>query len=232
MFNNSLSINKTYFLKYLDRGILENIAQSAFYKGMTIVGQLLLIPLSVKILSKETFGIWITISTIINWLTFFDIGFNNGLRHKLVESIASGDTVLSKRYIATSYFYITAICFVIGCAYVILSFSLDLQTLLFSKTERSQQVILSLGLAFGLFLIRFVLMTINYINLATQNSSKNDLIQFITISLTLAALYIFKAVRTLDLIDVVLIFSIIPIVVYMAYSIYFFYKNSSFRLSI
>ena len=33
----------------------------------------------------------LTLSSIIGWFAFFDIGFGNGLRNKFAEAIAKGD---------------------------------------------------------------------------------------------------------------------------------------------
>lgn len=48
-------------------------------------------------------GIWLTIFSILTWITFFDFGMGNSLRNKLTESISKNDITLSNMYISTTY---------------------------------------------------------------------------------------------------------------------------------
>src|SRR5690349_15799284 len=83
--------------------ILKNITLSFVYKGINILTQLALVPLTIHYLNKDQYGIWLTLSAIISWFSFFDIGLGNGLRNKLAEAIAKKDFALAKTYVSTSY---------------------------------------------------------------------------------------------------------------------------------
>ena len=48
-------------------------------------------------LSPEIYGIWLTVSSVIVWLNFFDVGFTLGLKNKLAEALADGDYVRGKK---------------------------------------------------------------------------------------------------------------------------------------
>lgn len=54
--------------------------------------------------SSELYGIWLTLSSIMMWLNFFDIGFTLGLKNKLAEAIALGDWNRGKALVSTTYF--------------------------------------------------------------------------------------------------------------------------------
>ncbi len=84
--------------------VKKNIVGSLFVKGCSIIISLLLVPLTLGYLSSELYGIWLTLSSIIVWLNFFDIGFTLGLKNKLTEAIALGDTQKGKILISTTYF--------------------------------------------------------------------------------------------------------------------------------
>ena len=83
--------------------VKRNILGSLMLKGISILVQLMLVPLTLTYLSKELYGIWLTISSIVLWLNFFDVGFSLGLKNKLAEAIAKGDFTRGKQLVSTTY---------------------------------------------------------------------------------------------------------------------------------
>lgn len=217
-------LTKLLKLKFIDKDIYFNISLSIIFKGLTVLGNLLLIPLTIDILNKETFGIWVTISTILISLTLFDLGITNGLRNRLVQTFENRNGDLSKKYISTAYTLVSLIALFLSGFYLIFISIFDLQQFLFSDSIE-ENINLTLHISFYLFLFRFVLMTINAINLAKQKSGLNDLIHFLSILFTLLILYFTKSVFSLSLLEVVIIYCAVPIVVYFFYSNYFFSRN-------
>ena len=76
-------------------------------KTLTIPISFLLVPLTIDYVNKENYGIWLTLSSIVAWMSFFDIGLNNGLRNRLGDSLAKEDYVLSRKLVSTSYALLT-----------------------------------------------------------------------------------------------------------------------------
>ena len=70
----------------------KNIVASFVIKGLNIAIGLILVPLTINYLNPTKYGIWITLSSVIGWFSFFDIGLGNGLRNRFAEAIAVGDT--------------------------------------------------------------------------------------------------------------------------------------------
>ena len=62
-----------------------------------------MVPIVLAYIHKEQYGIWLTLSSIIGWFSFFDIGLGHGLRNKLSESLAENDLVKAKTYVSTTY---------------------------------------------------------------------------------------------------------------------------------
>ena len=54
-------------------------------KGATMLISFFLLPLTIGYVDSETYGIWVTISSMAAWLHVFDIGMGNGLKNKFVE---------------------------------------------------------------------------------------------------------------------------------------------------
>src|ERR1700755_3062645 len=74
----------------------KNILASFLIKGCNIAISLILVPLTIHYVNPTQYGIWLTLSSIIGWFAFFDIGFGNGLRNKFAEAIAKDDHVLAR----------------------------------------------------------------------------------------------------------------------------------------
>ena len=96
-------------VNYLSRGnersviTKKNILFSFVIKGLNIATTLLLVPLTIDYVNKVQYGIWLTLSSIIAWFSFFDIGFGNGLRNKFAEAVAKGKHKLARIYLSTTY---------------------------------------------------------------------------------------------------------------------------------
>lgn len=84
--------------------VKKNILASFAIKGISIVVSLLLVPMTLGYVSSELYGIWLTLSSIMMWLSFFDVGFTLGLKNKLAEAIALNNWEKGKSLISTTYF--------------------------------------------------------------------------------------------------------------------------------
>ena len=89
--------------------IKKNVILSFFFRGLSILVSLSLVPISISSLSSETYGLWLTISSIISWMVFFDFGFAHGFRNSFAKAVANEDYVLAKKYVSTAYFTISCI---------------------------------------------------------------------------------------------------------------------------
>ena len=89
--------------------VARNILVSLLVKCVTIVVSLLLIPLTISYVNPTEYGIWLTLSGLIGWVTFFDLGLGNGFRNRFAEAKAVGDMKLAREYVSTTYFAISSI---------------------------------------------------------------------------------------------------------------------------
>jgi len=101
--------NKFSFKTFLTQGhersvkTKKNIFTSILIKCVSIAISFLLIPLALNYLNPVKYGIWLTLTSVIGWFAFFDLGLGNGLRNKLAEALAKNDNELARTYISTSY---------------------------------------------------------------------------------------------------------------------------------
>jgi len=87
----------------------KNISVSFISKGISILISFLIVPLTLGYVGKVEYGIWMTISSIIHWFAFFDIGLGNGLRNKLAEALAKDEKEIAKIYVSSTFALITGI---------------------------------------------------------------------------------------------------------------------------
>ena len=87
----------------------KNIILGAFIRGLNIIIGLLMVSLTIDYLDTVKYGIWVTLSSLIAWFSFFDIGFGNGLRNKFAEALAENKIELARAYVSTTYFILSII---------------------------------------------------------------------------------------------------------------------------
>ena len=83
--------------------VKRNIAGNIIVKGISIVLSLIIVPLTLGYVSEYNYGIWISLSSVIGWLTYFDIGINNGLRNKLTYALSQNNITLGRKLVSTTY---------------------------------------------------------------------------------------------------------------------------------
>lgn len=83
--------------------VKKNIIGSLFLKGISIVVSMLLVPATIGYVNAELYGVWLTLSSMMIWLGFADIGFTQGLKNKLTEAIAQDDWERGKALVSTTY---------------------------------------------------------------------------------------------------------------------------------
>lgn len=97
--------------------VKKNIISSLFIRGIGILISFMLVPMTIGYISPELYGVWLTISSIMTWITFLDIGFTQGLKNKLVEAIANDDWIKGRALVSTTYlmmvFIFVPICIVL-----------------------------------------------------------------------------------------------------------------------
>lgn len=89
--------------------VKKNILGSLLIKGISIATSFLLVPLTLGYVSTEIYGVWLTISSILHWLTYMDVGFTHGLKNKLAEALAKEDYERGRSLVSTTYFMMTVI---------------------------------------------------------------------------------------------------------------------------
>lgn len=214
--------------------LVKNIAASFVIKGWSLIVQLLLVPLALNCLTIYEYGLWLTLSSVITWMDNFDIGLSNGLRNKLAEAIAHNDMMRAKELVSTAVIVLSAIALVLLCGLIVFVNTADIYPML--NVDRS--LIPNLRLVATLIGINislsFAAKIIGSFFLALQKPAINNLMGSIASTLTLLGLWTLSMTDSKSFLAVCVIFTAMPLLVYIAFSIYAFkykYKELSPNVS-
>jgi O-antigen/teichoic acid export membrane protein len=221
MLKDRINIIKAYFSKGHERSIKvkKNIILSFTLKGFSIIIQLFFVPLCLGYLDKERYGIWLTVSSLVTWFTFFDIGLSNGMRNKLTESIAKGDKTLSKQYVSTTYALMLLIFIPILIIFFIINPFLNWASILNTSIASSNELGLLFAYVFTFFILRFIFMLIGTVAYANQMSALNNFISPTGNLIALIIIFILTRVSHGNLLYLGIAISASPIVVLLVSSI-------------
>ena len=174
----------------------KNIIFAFFMKGGSVAINFLLVPLTISYINPTQYGIWLTLSSIILWFSFFDIGFGNGLRNRFAESLAKGEMEQAKIYVSTTYAAVAMIISAVLVLFLIVNPFLNWTIILNTDAKMAQELSTLALIVFSFFCIQFVLQLINTIVTANQQPSRESLFNFLSNAISLTIIYILT--RTTD----------------------------------
>ena len=170
----------------------QNVAVSLLVKVGSILCSLVMVPVAIDFVNDVQYGIWLTISSIVAWMSFFDIGFTNGLRNKLAEAFAFKDNGLAKIYVSTTYFILSVIFFFLALLLLLLVQIFDVSSLLNISSGYEAELKVSLSILIVYFCVTFVLRILSIVVIADQRPAYSSFIDFLGQLLSLAAILIFR----------------------------------------
>ncbi|MFI5166663.1 MAG: oligosaccharide flippase family protein [Thermoanaerobaculales bacterium] len=91
------------------RRVALTAAASALSRGIQITTSLVSIPLTVKYLGAERFGLWMTVSALIAILGFADLGMGNGLLNAVAGAHGREDREEAAAAISSAFFLLFAV---------------------------------------------------------------------------------------------------------------------------
>jgi len=166
------------------------LKSSALYKVGAIVATFLAMPIMIKYLGVEQFGIWATMLTLITWVMMFDLGIGNGLKNKVSESLAQNNPRLASDYISTAYGLVGFISFGLFTLFLVASIWLPWQSI-FNAQSIAEVDLKNAVLTLSFFIFfNFWISLVNQIYHGLQKSSVVVMGQFISNALALALVYL------------------------------------------
>jgi O-antigen/teichoic acid export membrane protein len=169
-----------------------NIVGSIFVKIGSILCSLVIVPLTIDFVNPVQYGIWLTISSIVAWMSFFDIGFCNGLRNKLAIAIAEHNHALARTYVSTTYAVLALIFGVLMAALLASVRFASLTDLLHIEAAYEADLKVASSILVVYFCVTFVLRILSNVLLADQRPAVSAAIEFAGQALTLPAIWMFR----------------------------------------
>ena len=202
--------------------IKKQIIYSLLLKGVSIIIGLLLVPLILNYLDSERYGIWLTLSSIIGWFSFFDIGMGNGLRNRFTEAIAENKYVLAKTYVSTSYAILGTVFITILIIFYIVNPFLNWQYILNTTVVDTEELSLVAQIVFTFFVLQFIFKLIGTLLLADQRPAISNSFNTLANIIIIITIYIFTRTTKGSLINLATILSFTPLFVLIIATAYFF----------
>lgn len=192
-----------------------NIIMSGILKVIGLATSFLLVPVTLGFLDNEQYGVWMTLTSILLWFAFFDVGLGNGMRNYLAQAIAEGNYSKGRTYLTTTLVMLTVIAFVLALLFVSFILTVDLQSVFNTSALTTEQLRLPVLIAIVMTLIGFVAKNVGVVYMTLQKYAVNDLITISSSVVGLVAVYILtKTIPPGNLTAIVLVFTMLPVIAF------------------
>lgn len=193
-----------------------------------VLVSLMLIPITLNYLGTKEYGVWITLTTLIVWFSFFDVGLGHGLRNKYAEAKAKNNETDVKKYVSTAFFVLVLISILIFSIFSIISGFINWSIVLNAPLILAPKLKILSFVVVGTFCIRFVVNIISTLLTADQEPSIPALIGLSGHFLSLIIVYLITKVTVSSLLYIGIALSvsqILPLVIAFIYLFSTRYKS-------
>lgn len=99
-------------------------------QGLFVLTGLVSIPLTASYLGAERYGVWLTISSLITWLTFAEFGLGgNALVNTLAEADGRDDRQSAKELVATAFWALSGVAVLLGAVLAVMAYFVPVSVL-------------------------------------------------------------------------------------------------------
>ena len=205
--------------------VKKNIIGSLCIKGISILVSLMLVPMTLGYVSSELYGIWLTLSSIMVWLGFFDVGFTLGLKNKLAEAIALENWERGKALVSTTYFMMLLIfvplCFILMICIPYINWAGFLNV----NAVYNAEITKVLYVLVACFCLQMIVNVITAVIAAYQKVALSSAFPVIGNILSLIVIYAMTKLCPPSLVNLAYAISLMPILVLIGASIVLFHKK-------
>ena len=202
---------------------LQQVGLSLLVKVCSVLITLFYVPIVLGFLNQEKYGIWITLTTVVNWIRVLDIGMGNGMRNKLAESIALKQYEKGRVYISTTYGILGAIFLLVLIFFIFINPFLDWQSILNSTSIEANELKKLTLVVFSFIILGFILQPVTLVYDAHGQSVAGGIIQLIISFISFILVYIGTFIfEKGNIILLGWIITGVPILIYIATTVYTF----------
>ena len=207
--------------------VKKNVIGSLLIRGCSILVSLLLVPLTLGYVSSELYGVWLTISSVIVWLGFFDVGFSLGLKNKLAEAIALEDWDRGKHLVSTTYFMMAIIFIPLCIVLELLIKHVDWASFLNIDAQYNDEIVKAMYVITAFFCLSMITHVITSVISAFQKTALASSFPVIGNVISLIIIFILTKTTPPSLIALAFAISSMPVIVQLVASVILFNKKFS-----
>lgn len=172
-------------------------------RGVSMILTLISVPIMLHHVDRADYGVLLTLTSIVGWVGYMDVGLGNGLRNKLPEFLAKGDFHSAKKIVSSCYVTLTIYVALIIVIFLMVSPFVDWLGVLNSPTSDAGEIRGLTNVVFIAFCIQFLFGLINSILFAYQMPAFQSLFTFVGQFIALIALviqvYVFDVTSVLQI---------------------------------
>lgn len=202
--------------------VVKNILGSFFVKGLSILITLFLVPITVNLLDKEKYGIWLTLFSLVNWFSMMDVGIGNGFRNKFTEAVSNKEETVAKQLMQTFYAAMGLISFGLLCIYCIIHPFLDWLSILNVSENVGENLNLIVLATVSLFCLQLYLKNISTVLLSLHKTSLSNFLIFLGNLLALLGIFVLNYFGKVNLFSIALVYMVAPNLVFIVTSLILF----------
>ena len=202
--------------------VKKNILGSLAIKVVSIVTSLLLVPMTLGYVSAEIYGVWLTISSILHWLTYMDVGFTHGLKNRLNECLARKDYEKGKSLVSTTYAIMFAIFVPLSTILIVVSPWIDWCSILNVDPSNQEVILKTMQVLFVFMALQMIVNVFVTIVAAYQKTALSSLFAVIGQVCSLCIIGMMTLFVEPSLLNLAFAYSLMPIVIVLVASIVYF----------
>ena len=208
---------------------IQQVKVSVVFKGLAVLASFLAVPLMIRYLGLERYGIWSTLLSIMSWVIFFDLGVGNGLRNKLAESLAKQQVSSAAEYISSGYSWIGLVSLLIFTLFGMAAFLIPWQSVFNTQSVSTAMLRNAVLLAAFFVLLNLWLGLINQILNAVQKTSVVVLGQLISNASALLFVYVLVQTTETSLLLIVAAYGLSMALANLWLSLWFYLRHTELR---
>lgn len=202
--------------------VKKNILGSIFIKGISMVVSFMLVPLTIGYVSSELYGVWLTMSSILAWLGFLDVGFSQGLKNKLAEAIAQNNWKRGKALVSTCYFMMLLIFVPVCLVFEGVVPFIDWSSLLNVSSQYSQEIIKAMYILIAFACLQMIVNVFVSVVAAFQMVALSGTFTVIGNTISLGVIYVLTKTCSPSLVVLALTLAAMPVFVTLIASLILF----------
>jgi O-antigen/teichoic acid export membrane protein len=109
---------------------IENLSVATRSIGLSFLGHFsasvigfIMVPLLLTYLSKDNYGLWVTLISLVGWIMVSDFGIGYGFRNRVTEYLADGDQNKLDRHFVTTFQYYLIITIILVAVFIVVLFT-------------------------------------------------------------------------------------------------------------